>query len=29
VPARRAINRDASRRGVVEEFLIANVEGRP
>ncbi len=29
VPARRAINRDASRRGVVEEFLITNVEERP
>lgn len=29
VPARRAINRDASRRGVVEEFLITNIEARP
>ena len=27
VPARRAINSNAARRGVVDEFLITNVDG--
>jgi DNA adenine methylase len=29
VPARRAINSDAERRGVIDEFLITNVEPAP
>jgi DNA adenine methylase len=29
VPARRAVNSDATRRGPVEEFLISNVEPEP
>ena len=29
VPARRAINSNGSRRGMVEEYLITNVRGRP
>ncbi len=29
VPARRAVNRDASRRGPVDEFLISNLKEKP
>lgn len=29
VPARRAINSDATRRGIVSEYLITNIERRP
>jgi DNA adenine methylase len=29
VPARRAVNSDATRRGPIEEFLISNVEPEP
>ena len=29
VPARRAINSNAARRGPVEEYLITNIVGRP
>ena len=28
IPARRAINSNASRRGIVEEYVITNVRGR-